>query len=258
MWRQLSKVSTLVDYPANQQSFCNSWEDESSCWITSRACWCLFFCLPSRTAPGWASNPTSHHPRRASSPSTPLPGSDWQKQRLEFWSFVKVSNWRPRWFPFIWLCPSVRHWTTLLSLHLFSALTISLHLLRQYTGGSNTSSKSQGQADICMHAANSCGAKKKKKPNSEAPIIISHALCICKYKHKCMFNHKTTWCKDTAKHSHTHAVYILYTFTVSGLSSTHMCTATILNTKHCSLDYGAACATKMNILHFCWTSSSDN
>lgn len=169
MWRQLSKVSTLVDYPANQQSFCNSWEDESSCWITSRACWCLFFCLPSRTAPGWASNPTSHHPRRASSPSTPLPGSDWQKQRLEFWSFVKVSNWRPRWFPFIWLCPSVRHWTTLLSLHLFSALTISLHLLRQYTGGSNTSSKSQGQADICMHAANSCGAKKKKKTQLRSP-----------------------------------------------------------------------------------------
>lgn len=175
MWRQLSKVSTLVDYPANQQSFCNSWEDESSCWITSRACWCFFFCLPSRTAPGWASNPTSHHPRRASSPSTPLPGSDWQKQRLEFWSFVKVSNWRPRWFPFIWLCPSVRHWTTLLSLHLFSALTISLHLLRQYTGGSNTSSKSQGQADICMHAANSCGAKKKKKTQ----LRSSHHYLTC-------------------------------------------------------------------------------
>lgn len=41
MWRQLSGASMLLDYPTNQQSFRNSWQDESACWISSRACWCL-------------------------------------------------------------------------------------------------------------------------------------------------------------------------------------------------------------------------
>lgn len=45
MWRQLSGVSMLLDYPTNQQSFCNSWVDESTCWIYSRACWCLLSCI---------------------------------------------------------------------------------------------------------------------------------------------------------------------------------------------------------------------
>lgn len=42
MWRQLSEASMLLDYPTNQQSFRNSWEDESACWISSRACRRLF------------------------------------------------------------------------------------------------------------------------------------------------------------------------------------------------------------------------
>lgn len=42
MWRKLSGAFMLLEYPTNQQSFCNSWEDENACWISSRACWCLF------------------------------------------------------------------------------------------------------------------------------------------------------------------------------------------------------------------------
>lgn len=50
MWRQLSGVSMPLDYPTNQQSFRNSWEDESACWSSSRVYWCLlsYTCLPER------------------------------------------------------------------------------------------------------------------------------------------------------------------------------------------------------------------
>lgn len=41
IWRQLSGASMLLDYPTNQQSFRNSWENESACWISSRPCWGL-------------------------------------------------------------------------------------------------------------------------------------------------------------------------------------------------------------------------
>lgn len=99
MWRQLSGASTPVDYPTNHQSFRNSWEDESACWITSRACWCLFFYSPSRAAPGWGLNPPSHHPLCAISRSRPHPSRDWHRQRSEAFRRLRENNCRPRWFP---------------------------------------------------------------------------------------------------------------------------------------------------------------
>lgn len=91
------------------------------------------------------------------------------------------------------------------------------------------------------------GQKKKKNPTQKPPSL-SHMHCV-------YANTNTNACLTIkppgAKIQRNTPTHMLYTFTVSGLSSTHMCTATILNTKHCSLDYGAACATKMNILHFC-------
>lgn len=90
MWRQLSEASTPVDYPTNHQSFCNSWEDESACWITSRACWCLFFCSPSRAAPGWGpESPIS------SSTLCHLAVQATPQQRLAqtmFWSLLKAEG----------------------------------------------------------------------------------------------------------------------------------------------------------------------
>lgn len=88
----LSEASTPMDYPTNHQSFCNSWEDESACWITSRACWCLFFYSPSRAAPGSGPNPpiSSSTLCHLSVQATPQQ----QLAQAVFWSLLKAEGER--------------------------------------------------------------------------------------------------------------------------------------------------------------------
>lgn len=134
MWRQLSEASTPLDYPTNHQSFRNSWEDESACWITSRACWCLLFYSPSRVAPGWDPSAPSRHPLCAISRSRPHPSSDWHRQCSE--AFLKAEGEQLQAqmvFLYIGLsvCLSVCPPPSVGSLHLIPALNISLHLSRR-------------------------------------------------------------------------------------------------------------------------------
>jgi len=116
MWRQLSEASMPVDYPTYHQSFCNSWEDESACWITSRACWCLFFCYPSRAAPGW---PRVPHLIIRSPPSLG-PRHTLAGTGTGFSGLLKVDRKQLRLFFFILVHPSVCHYSNLVTLHMFT------------------------------------------------------------------------------------------------------------------------------------------
>lgn len=171
MWRQLSEASTPVDYPTNHQSFCNSWEDESACWITSRACWCLFFYSPSRAAPGWGPNPSSRHPLCAISRPGPHPSSDWHRRRSEaFWRLKGEQLQAQMVFLYIGqsVCLSVMRQMQLLCI-CFVLWTLA-RTCRDTPGGCTTSFNIQG--DVCMHAT--CSYVKTQMHNQ----VLNHRMCI--------------------------------------------------------------------------------
>lgn len=150
MWRQLSKASTPLDYPTNHQSFCNSWEDESACWITSRACWCLFFYSPSRVAPGWDLSRPSRHPLCAIAQSRPYPSSDWQRQVLKpFWR-LKGSNCMPRWSLYRSVCLSVSY--QVWGLCICFVLWTLVFTCRDSRRGWTTPHRAMAVGLACMHA----------------------------------------------------------------------------------------------------------
>lgn len=185
MWRQLSEASTPVDYPTNHQSFCNSWEDESACWITSRACWCLFFYSPSRAAPGWGPNPPI-----SSSTLCHLSVQATPRQRLAqaaFWSLLKRlkgRNCRPRWFSFILVRPSVCPSSA--KSCFFASVFCSEHLprtCRDSAGGSTTTLNIQREVEagvgkhVCLHAIRSC--VKTHKHNYHMDIYANTNIYAC-------------------------------------------------------------------------------
>lgn len=158
MWRQLSKASTLLDYPTNHQSFCNSWEDESACWIPSRACWCLFFFSPSRAAPGWG--PESPHLIIHFVPSLGpghTPAATGNRQSSEaFWGLGGGGNCRPRWFFLsigLSFCLSVLHRAYRTSV--FCLLLVAC-TCQDSSGGRKTGFYIQRHhSQACMHATHS-------------------------------------------------------------------------------------------------------
>lgn len=100
MWRQLSEASMPVDYPTNHQSFCNSWEDESACWITSKPLLVLLLLHPfqSGSRPGLPPHLLSH--------SVPSLGPG--RSALKPFARPKEQNCRPRWFSFVSARLSIR------------------------------------------------------------------------------------------------------------------------------------------------------
>lgn len=235
MWRQLSKASTPLDYPTNHQSFCNSWEDESACWITSRSCWCLFFYSPSRVAPSFDLSPPSRHPLCAITRSRPRPSSDWHMQLSEaIWGWRGASA-GPEHFPYIRLpvCLSAIHqvWGLRINFLLWAIASTSRDSRRR-----STTSAQRDVGGTSMHA---CYANTQMCNHS-----LYYPMCI--YANTSIYVCLTikTACFDKKKHSHTRSVEVVFTLNVGALS--HCLTHTNYSQHICAL-WGSSPFTQLEV-----------